>query len=381
MTVWRSWCAVALFAMVPCVVAAQTADPALQRVIDRTPHPTAVSDFRAVPHLSPLNQDSTQICWSFATSSFLESEMARLGQKPVRLSVVYPMYQVYIEKAKRFVLTKGESRFSPGDLFTGVLDMVRQYGAMPASVYGEKEFSKQVYDHRALYKELQDLMEKVRTEQKWDEQAVVAQVKVVLNRHVGEPPARFSWEGKDYTPLTFLRDVVRLPWNDYVLVTSFQYAPFNQFVELKVPDNWTHASRYVNVPLDVFYGSLKGAAAAGYSVAFDADFSEPSYMSTAKYGIIPDYDIPASAISQEAREFRFSNGTTTDDHLMQVVGYRLFDGEDWFLVKDSWRTAWKGGTEGYMFFHSSYMKLKALAFLVHKDAVPDVTKTMGAGRD
>jgi bleomycin hydrolase len=380
MTVRRACCAMALCAMVAGGVSAQTIDPGLQQMIDRTPHPAAVSDFQAVKHLSPLNQDATQICWSFATSSFLESEMARLGMKPVRLSVVYPMYQVYIDKAKRFAQTKGESRFAPGDLFTGVLDTIRQYGTMPASVYGEKEVSKQVYDHRALYTELQAVVDQVRKDQQWDEGAVVAKVKAVLNRHVGEPPARFTWEGKEYTPQTFLKDVVRLPWDDYLLVTSFQYAPFNQFIELKVPDNWSHASRYFNVPLDVFYAGMKTAAAGGYSVAFDADFSEPSYMQTAKYCIIPDYDIPVSAISQEAREYRFSNGTTTDDHLMQIVGYRAFGGEDWFLVKDSWRTAWKAGTGGYMFYHSSYMKLKALAFLVHKDAIPEVTRMVPAGR-
>ncbi|MCU0412350.1 MAG: hypothetical protein MUF82_07455, partial [Bacteroidetes bacterium] len=93
---------------------AQSIDEELSAFIASKAHPESVSDFKALPHLSSLNQDTTLICWSFATSSFIESEMKRLGMEPVRLSVVYPMYCVFLEKAKRFVETKGSSRLSPG---------------------------------------------------------------------------------------------------------------------------------------------------------------------------------------------------------------------------------------------------------------------------
>ena len=356
-------------------VHAQPLDEALQRTIASIPHPETVADFQPLKHLSPLNQDTTLICWSFSTTSFLESEMERLGMEPVRLSVVYPVYYVFIEKAKRFIQTKGSSRFSPGDLFTGVLDIVREYGALPASVYGNKEEGKQVFNHNRLYGDLQKLMDRVRKERLWNEKNVIPQVKRILNRYLGEPPTRFNWKGKSYTAQSFLRDVVRLPWNDYLMVTSFQYAPFNAFIELKVPDNWRRNDEYVNVPLDEFYNSLKDAVQSGYSVAIDADISEPSYERTKRYGIIPDFDIPFNAISQEGREFRFATGATTDDHLMHIVDYRSFGEEDWFLVKDSWRTAWEAGSaRGYMFFHGSYVKLKVLAYLVHKDGVPAIKK-------
>ena len=63
---------------------------------------------------------------------------------------------------------------------------------------------------------------------------------------------------------------------------------------------------------------------------------------------------------------------------MHIVDYKAFDDEDWFLVKDSWRTAWEpGSTRGYMFFHSSYVKLKVLAYMVHKDGVVVMREKMG----
>jgi len=131
-----------------------------------------------------------------------------------------------------------------------------------------------------------------------------------------------------------------------------------------------HNNNYFNVPLEVFYTSLRDAVAQGYSVAVDVDISEPSYELTKDVGIIPDFDIPAAAISQEARELRFNNGTTTDDHLAQIVGYKKFGAEEWFLAKDSLPTSWEEPRQGYVFFHASYIKLKVLAFLVHRDGVP-----------
>jgi bleomycin hydrolase len=57
---------------------------------------------------------------------------------------------------------------------------------------------------------------------------------------------------------------------------------------------------------------------------------------------------------------------------MHIVGFTENAGQDWFLVKDSWRTAWEGNEAGYYFFHGDYIKLKALAYMVHKEAVPAI---------
>ena len=92
---------------------------------------------------------------------------------------------------------------------------------------------------------------------------------------------------------------------------------------------------------------------------------------------LPEFDLPGKYINQAAREFRFKNGSTTDDHLMHALAYKKVSGQDWFLVKDSWRTAWLGSAKGYYYFQGDYLKLKMLAFLVHKDALPDIAKRAG----
>lgn len=355
---------------------AQSYKDRLEAELILLPHPLSVEDFSPIPSLSPMNQDSTLVCWSFATSSFIESEMKRLGKEQVRLSVMFPVYYAFIEKAKRFVQSYGQSRFNPGDLFSGVIDVSKQYGAVPTEAYEGRKTEQVFYNHNALYEELELLMKKVKITADWNEKKVLKDIKTILNKHLGVPPGKFTFNGKEYTPISFFSEIVNLPWERYIIVTSFQYAPFNQFIELKVPDNWKYNANYFNVPLEVFYTSLKDAVTHGYSLAIDMDNSEPSYRITKQYAFIPEYEVPRDSLIQSIREEQFQSGATTDDHLMHIISYQRFGREDWFLAKDSWRTAWEGPNHGYFFFHESYVKLKVLAYLVHLDGVPEIVRLL-----
>jgi bleomycin hydrolase len=348
--------------------------PSLEASLAKIEHPVRVDEFTPVFHFPPRNQDTTNCCWSFATSSFLETEMQRTGLNPVVLAPMFFAYYAFIEKTKEFVRTKGASRFAEGDLFSGVIGNVKTYGIIPLSAYPGQTRVCSTLNNQPLVKDLEAAIKTILADSLWNEEKALAMVKPILDQYLGEPPAEFVYEGASYTPLTFRDKVVRLPWDDYVIVTSFLYAPFHAPAELKVPDNWKHAANFYNVPLDEFYASFRGAVKNGYSAAFDADISEPAYRLTKEYAFVPEFDLPDAAITPEAREFRFQNGSTTDDHLMHVIGYSKAGNEDWFLVKDSWRTAHEGPLHGYIFMHESYVKMKVLAFLVHKDAVPGLIR-------
>jgi bleomycin hydrolase len=364
-------CLVALILGITALGTAQTTTERVRADLEKIPHPQSVADFQAAPGLPCQNQNKTLICWSFATGSFLESEMIRLKLPPVRLSVMYPAYCQYIEKARRFVQTKGASRVSPGDIFCGVLDVCQQYGAMPAEAY-EKTPDSKAFDQKRLYKELDEYVQQVKARGHWDEAEVVGRVKEILNQHLGEPPRSFSFKGKTCTPQSFLAETVRLPWSEYVNVTSFETGPFSRFIELKVPDNWRHNTNFFNVPLPVFYEAFKQALRSGYTVAVEMDNTEPCYEATGRYCFIPESDIPAQAIDQAAREIRFVHGATSDDHAIQITGWGSVGGQDWFLAKDSWKVAWRNNNRGELFIHGDYVKLKVLAFVVHRDGVPQV---------
>jgi len=85
--------------------------------------------------------------------------------------------------------------------------------------------------------------------------------------------------------------------------------------------------------------------------------------------MIPSFDIPSAAIDDSARQFRFGNNTTTDDHGVHLIGTKEAKGQTWFLIKDSGSSSFNKDPKGYYFLTEDYIKLKMMDFMVHKDAV------------
>jgi bleomycin hydrolase len=169
---------------------------------------------------------------------------------------------------------------------------------------------------------------------------------------------------------------VRLNPDDYVDVLSLMQKPYYQFVEYEVPDNWWHSKDYLNVPVGDFMGAIKSAIRNGYTVCIGGDVSEPGYEGHAGLAVVPTFDIPSSYIDDNARQFRFSNGTTGDDHGIHIVGYVEKDGKDWYLIKDSGSGSRNNHHPGYYFYTEDYVKLKMLGFMVHKDAVKNLLSNL-----
>ena len=72
------------------------------------------------------NQQRTGTCWSFATSSFLESEVKRLKNIDVDLSEMFSVRTTYIDKAQNYILRQGKANFSEGSLSHDVINAVPQ---------------------------------------------------------------------------------------------------------------------------------------------------------------------------------------------------------------------------------------------------------------
>src|SRR5262245_4582115 len=53
-----------------------------------------------LPRLGVISQGATGTCWSFATTSFLESEHQRIHKKTIDLSEMYFARMAYLEKAR-----------------------------------------------------------------------------------------------------------------------------------------------------------------------------------------------------------------------------------------------------------------------------------------
>lgn len=336
--------------------------------------PKSVDEFTSQWHNEPVSQGNTGTCWSYSTTSFFESEIFRLTGKKIKLSEMYTVYFEYIEKALGYIHSKGETIFEEGSEANAVTKIWRKYGIVPISVYDGMLPGQKFHNHSKMHKDMKNYLETVKKHSMWNESVVMETIISILDSYMGKPPVSFEFEGKDYTPLQFMSEVIKVNPDDYVDILSLLQKPYFTKVDYPVPDNWWKNSDYHNVPLDEFINTLKKAVREGYTVSIGGDVSEAGKVTELDVFVVPTFDIPSEYIDENSRQFRFSNGTTTDDHGIHLVGYLEKDGKDWFLIKDSGASARDGNNFGYYFFHEDYVKLKMMDFMIHKDAVSDLMK-------
>lgn len=343
--------------------------------ISNLDYPKSVDEFTGYWKNTPVSQGNTSTCWSFSTTSFFETEVYRLSKQQVKLSEMYTAYWEFVEKAKGFVASRGTSLFDEGAEANAVTRNFRKYGIIPFENYTGLKDGRKVYTHADMFAEMKNYLAKVKENNAWNEAEVIATIKAILNFYMGEPPAKIAIAGKEYTPQEYLKNVLKLSMDDYVDVTSVMEKPYWKQVEYDVPDNWWNDSSYYNVPLDVYMDIVKKSIREGYTLMVGGDVSESGFDAKNQIAIVPTYDIPSDYIDESARQFRFSNKTTTDDHGMHMIGYLNKNGKDWYLIKDSGsgsRNCAKDSKNfGYYFFHEDYVKLKMMTFMVHKDMLKE----------
>ncbi|MGA1978001.1 MAG: C1 family peptidase [Bacteroidales bacterium] len=324
----------------------------------------------------PVSQGNTGTCWCFSTTSFMESEVYRLSKIQVKLSEMYTVYWEYVEKAIMYIDERGKSAFDEGSEANALNRIWKKYGIVPEENYTGLPAGRKFHNHEAMVAEMKSYLGSLKASSAWDEETAIATVKSIMNHYMGVPPSEITVNGKKMTPLQYMKDIIRINPDDYVDLLSYTQQPFYKQVEYEVPDNWWHSTEYYNVPLNDFMSGLKNAIRKGYTIAIGGDVSEPGMDRVSQCAVIPDFDIPSAYINDDAREFRFSNQTTTDDHGMHLVGYLEKDGKDWYLVKDSGSGSRNNDPNakefGYYFFSEDYVRLKIMDFMVHKDAVKEI---------
>ena len=340
--------------------------------------PNKVADYTKVWANPVISQGNAGTCWSYSTISFLESEVYRLHKKEVKLSEIYTVYWEYVEKARGYVTSRGESLFSEGSEGNAVTGGWKKYGTVPYSAYTGLLHGRKHHTHADMFKEMSVYLASVKSNNAWNENEVLATIKDIMNHYIGKPPTAFKVDGKTYTPKTYLKKYIKINPDDYVEILSYKQAPYWEQCEYKVPDNWWHSDVYYNVPLDVFTKIVKNAIKNGYTMSIGGDVSEAGFLKSTQVAMIPNFDIPSAYINENSRQFRFSNKTTTDDHGMHLIGYTEKDDATWYLIKDS-SSGSRNNDEhvpefGFYFFHEDYFKLKMMGFTIHKDAVKSILK-------
>lgn len=336
--------------------------------------PASVGEFKQYWHTPPISQGISGMCWCFSATSFFESEIYRLTKRQIKLSELHTVYWEYVEKARRFIQERGNSVFGEGSEANAVRRIWKMYGVVPAEAFTGLSPDQKFHDHSKLFAEMNNFLQSLKRVDAWNEEEALRTIRSILNHYLGEPPKAVVVDGKMMTPKEYLENVVRLNLDEYVEVMSLMEKPYFRFVEYEVPDNWWHSKEYFNVPLDEYMDGMKRAVRSGQTVCIGGDVSEPGYEGHAGMAIVPTFDIPSQYIDENARQFRFSNGTTGDDHGIHIVGYLEKDGKDWYLVKDSGAGSRNNAHPGYYFYTEDYVKLKMLGYTVHRGVIQDLLK-------
>ena len=136
-------------------------------------HTTGIAQYKfstekMAPCTEVKNQQKTGTCWSFATTSFLESEAIRMGQQDVDLSEMYVVHNIYKDKATNYVLRQGKANFSQGALAHDLIRAVTKHGVVPESVYSGRDNEEEIYNHKELEKGLKGFLDGIISAKKID---------------------------------------------------------------------------------------------------------------------------------------------------------------------------------------------------------------------
>jgi len=333
-----------------------------------------------------ISQGRTGTCWSFSTTSFLESEAFRVTGELHDFSEMASVRVIYPEKVARYVRYHGKHQIGPGGLSHDVTHAAAKYGIVPQSVYsGGQDVG--AYDHGAL-DGMMETMAKALVEQSGGvAPSGMDAVEATLDAYLGPLPESFAYNGKEYTPLSF-RDAMGIDPEAYATLTSFTHHPFGTSFVLEVPDNHAHGVFY-NVELDDLEEAVHHALENGFTVAWDADVSNKGFSFRDGWAIMPEAaaskeewgsldampDEPA--VDQSMRQSAFDSQENTDDHLMHIVG-RAADarGREYFIIKNSWGQGNAFGGKQYV--SMAYFRHHTIGIMLHEDGLTkELTKAMG----
>jgi len=342
---------------------------------------------------SVKNQASSGTCWSYSTNSFLESEMIRMGKKKVDLAELYTARCEYIDKADVYVQLHGHLGWGDGGECHDVINMYAKYGAVPQSVYTGLNYGTSKNKFGEFQAVLKGMLDAVVANHNGKLTPVWKKAFTdVVDDYLGKVPEKFKWEGKEYTPMSFAKEVVGINPKDYIEMSSFSNQPYYTKVPFLVEDNWVFQKVY-NVKFDDITDIIDHALRNGYTVAWAADVSEKYFSWKNGVAFVPEKDwedmedseqkalfngpMQERKITPELRQKGYDNYETTDDHGMHIVGIsKDQNGKEYYIVKNSWGT--KNDYKGYIHVSKAYVQYKTTAFLINKGGIPeDIRQKLG----
>jgi bleomycin hydrolase len=358
--------------------------------------PWEFKEFKKLAATPVKNQQQTGTCWSFSSTSFLESEVLRMGKGEVDLSEMWIVRHIYKQKCLNFMRRQGKTQFGEGGLAHDEINAIRAFGLVPESAYSGKKDILLPHNHEEMAAALENLMKMYvarGTEGKLSENWMTA-IDGILDAYFGVEPTKFEVKGKSFTPNSYAEnlgfDAAGL--DNYVTLTSFTHHPFYSSFALEIPDNWASNTMY-NLPINELMQCLNYSIQQGFTVEWDTDVSNKGFSHKNGLALVPEknwsdmtedetratwaFYVKEKSVTPEYRQKLFENLTTADDHLMHITGI-LTDNEGglFYTVKNSWGES--NPQKGYVQVSDAYMRLNTMNFMVNKLALPsNIRKRLG----
>ncbi|MGV8828703.1 MAG: aminopeptidase C [Breznakibacter sp.] len=358
-----------------------------------------------LPATPVKDQFRSGTCWSFSGISFLESEMLRIGKKPVDLSEMFVVRHCYADKAQRYVRLHGSLNFGGGGAFHDVIYVMSKYGMVPESVYAGLNYGETGHVHGESDEVLKSYVDGVvKNSNKKLTTAWFEGFNGILDAYFGKLPASFDVDGKSFTPQSYVKEVMGLNADDYVQLSSYTHHPFYSTFAIEVPDNWLWGHVY-NLPLDELIQVMDYSLNEGYTIGWATDVSEKGFSHKNGVAIVPvtdekemsgserskwesmskeqkqsygfDGSVQELNVTPEIRQQAYDNYLTTDDHGMHITGMvKDQNGSIYYKVKNSWNVDSK--YEGYLYASVPFVRYKTMSIMVHKNAIPkEIRKKLG----
>ena len=356
---------------------------------------------------SVKNQSRSGTCWSYSGLSFLESEAIKNGKGALDLSEMFVVRNCYSDKATKYVRLHGHLNFAGGGSFEDVLYTLRNYGFVPEQAYSGLQYGETNHVHGEMDNLLKAYVDGViENKNKKLSPAWHKGFNGILDAYLGEYPETFTYEGKQYTPKSFAKDVAGLDADDYIIVSSFTHHPYYSKFIFEVPDNWVWGEVY-NVTLSDLKEIMHATLEQGHTFAWASDVSEKGFSFSKGVAIVPESDIEEmdgserqkweamsnterdrmmysfsgpvkeKVITAEMRQEQFDNYLTTDDHGMHITGMvKDQEGNIYYKVKNSWDT--NNIYDGYFYASEPFVLLKTMNIMLNKHTLPkELKKKLG----
>ena len=360
------------------------------------------------PITSIKNQSRSGTCWNYSTLSFFEAEILKKSKKTYDLCEMFVCNKNYMDRAIVKVRMHGDAQFSQGGSAYDVLYVLKTYGIcpeeampLPGTMYGDT-----LNNFNQFFEVMEPYVDAVaKSTTKKLNPAWKNGFQGILDAYLGKCPESFSYQGKNYTPVSFANSL-GLDWNDYVSITSYTHYPFYTEFPVEVQDNWRQGLSW-NLPIDEMAEIIDNAIRNGYTVAWGGDVSEDGFTrnglallydenkaqslegsdmakwlkmtANEKKSKLADLGVnaPEMTPSQEMRQEEYDNWTLTDDHGMLIYGIaKDQNGKEYYMVKNSWGKT--GKYDGIWYMSKNFIIAKTMDFMVNKNAIPTkIRKKMG----